>query len=179
MIILDGHNLIGRLPGMSLDDPNDEEKLVRLLSQHRGRMGGGVLVVFDPGSGPGGSVRSFGGIKVAYAPRGSTADSVILKHIERMKDPREALVVSSDGRLRSQARALGARVMSAEEFERRFLRSPRRLPPEKPEGPVDLEEWMEIFGGGNPQPREPGLGGRGDGRARRVGGRGTKRPERG
>ena len=27
MIILDGHNLIGRLPGMSLDDPDDEEKL--------------------------------------------------------------------------------------------------------------------------------------------------------
>ena len=71
-----------------MDDPEDEEKLVKLLSQ--GRIRGRILVVFDPGSGLGGSVRSFGDIRVAYAPRG-------------------ALVVSSDGRLRSQARALGAR----------------------------------------------------------------------
>lgn len=93
--MIDGHNLIGRLPGLSLEDPDDEEKLLRLLSQHRGRMKGRIFVAFDPGMGVGPSLRSLGGIQVAYARNGSTADSLILERISRMRNPQEALVVSS------------------------------------------------------------------------------------
>ncbi|RKY62555.1 MAG: hypothetical protein DRP95_01305 [Candidatus Latescibacterota bacterium] len=183
MILIDGHNLIGRLPGLSLEDPDDEEKLLRLLSRYRGRMKGRIFVAFDPGVGVGPSLRSIGGIQVAYARNGSTADSLILERISRMRNPQEALVISSDRGLGAQARALGARVMSAEEFAEKFLTSPQKPPPEKPDGPVDVEEWLEIFGeglgGGNPPRPAPGLTEPRDGRARPGGDRGTGRLRRG
>ena len=48
-ILIDGHNLIGRLPAISLQDPDDEEKLARMLSSYRARTGKSITVVFDPG----------------------------------------------------------------------------------------------------------------------------------
>ena len=38
-ILIDGHNLIGQMPGLSLEDPHDEEMLVTLLRSYRARTG--------------------------------------------------------------------------------------------------------------------------------------------
>ena len=48
-ILIDGHNLIGRLPAISLQDPDDEDKLVRLLKSYQARTGKSLTVVFDAG----------------------------------------------------------------------------------------------------------------------------------
>lgn len=37
--LIDGHNLIGKMPTLHLDDPHDEEKLVQILQQYRARTG--------------------------------------------------------------------------------------------------------------------------------------------
>ena len=36
LYLIDGHNLIGQMPGLSLDDPHDEAKLVERLKQLHG-----------------------------------------------------------------------------------------------------------------------------------------------
>ena len=48
-IMIDGHNLIGKIPGLSLDDPDDEEKLLVRLRAYRARTGKRLVVYFDPG----------------------------------------------------------------------------------------------------------------------------------
>jgi len=68
-ILIDGHNLVGRLSMLSLDDPDDEEKLARLLQPYQARSGKAVTIVFDPGAGralP--RTRRLGGIEVVFAP---------------------------------------------------------------------------------------------------------------
>ena len=52
-ILIDGHNLIGRLPDLRLDDPDDEAKLVLRLRAYAARTRKRITVVFDQGL-PGG-----------------------------------------------------------------------------------------------------------------------------
>ena len=88
-ILIDGHNLIGRIPSLSLQDPHDEEKLVSLLKSYRARTGKALTVVFDPGDGPSLSERrKQGGVEIIFAPSGSNADSVIIRRVRRSRDPR-------------------------------------------------------------------------------------------
>jgi predicted RNA-binding protein with PIN domain len=46
-VIIDGHNLIGRMSGISLADPQDEEKLIRMLAQDLHLAQRKAIVVFD------------------------------------------------------------------------------------------------------------------------------------
>lgn len=116
-ILIDGHNLIGKLPGLSLQDPDDEEKLVRLLVAYSARAGKAVTVVFDPGEvSPLWQARRHGGVQVIFVPRGHSADSAILRRVSASRNPREWLVVTSDQALAKQVARLGARVRSAEQM---------------------------------------------------------------
>ena len=38
-VLIDGHNLIAKLPGIHLDDPDDEERLVERLRRYQARTG--------------------------------------------------------------------------------------------------------------------------------------------
>ena len=45
--LIDGHNLIGQMPNLRLDDPDDEAKLLQYLRNFRARTGHRITVVFD------------------------------------------------------------------------------------------------------------------------------------
>jgi predicted RNA-binding protein with PIN domain len=147
-ILIDGHNLIGRLPSLSLGDPEDEEKLVGLLRSYRGRTGKSIAVVFDPG----GSyhlaqARRVGGIEVVFAPHGSSADAIITRRVRSSSNPRGWLVVTSDRKLAETVLRHGARVQSAGAFAAE-LEGPAQVPPEWRETPPSAEEveaWMALF----------------------------------
>lgn len=147
-VLIDGHNLIGRLPALSLQDPHDEEKLVRLLKSYRARTGKRVTVVFDPGQAFHlAQTRRLGGIEVVFAPHGSTADAVIAKRVRSSRNPRGWLVVTSDQRLAETVRGHGARVQSAEEFGS-GLGTPVEAPAawrETPPSPEEVEAWLALF----------------------------------
>lgn len=144
MLIVDGHNLLGRSPGLSLEREAEgrEAVLRRLAAWGRGR----VTVVFD-GNRPG-SAKSerFGGVRVVYAPAGRTADEEVLGLLDRA-NPRACTVVTSDRRLAAAAAARGARVETAEEFRARLDR-PRRAraePPQPSPDAAEVEEWLRAF----------------------------------
>ncbi|MBI1800268.1 MAG: NYN domain-containing protein, partial [Chloroflexi bacterium] len=91
-----------------------------------------------------------GGITVSFAPRGSTADAVIMKTLRRAANPRRLTVVSSDNAVRSAARAEGAQVVSAQEFAVRLIARPRKRggirQGDKPElNAADVDYWLERF----------------------------------
>lgn len=147
-ILIDGHNLIGRLLGLSLQDPDDEEQLVRLLVAYRARARKTITVVFDPGGAfalPG--VRRYGGIEVVFAPHGSSADSVIIRRVQRSPDPRGWLVVTSDHKLAETVTRLGARARSADSFAAELVSRPDAAPDwrETPLSPEEVESWLDLF----------------------------------
>ncbi len=149
-ILIDGHNLIGRLPTLSLQDPDDEEKLVRWLRSYRARTGKVITVVFDPGQGSAlAKSHRLGGIEVVFAPHGSSADAVIARRVRRSRNPRAWLVVTSDRKLASTVANLGARVQSADAFASAMPRPAEESPGWKdtPPTPEDVEAWLALFEG--------------------------------
>jgi predicted RNA-binding protein with PIN domain len=147
-ILIDGHNLIGRLPGLSLQDANDEEGLVRRLVSYRARTGKGITVVFDPG--PASQLprsRRLGAVEVVFAAVGSNADAVIARRVQRSQNPSGWLVVTSDQELARTVMHYGARVRSAEAFAAE-LGGLKDGPPDRTEAGLSSEEvesWLALF----------------------------------
>ena len=146
-ILIDGHNLIGRLPTISLQDPDDEEKLVRLLRSYRARTGKSLSVVFDPGatfSLP--QTQRGGGVEVVFAAY-SSADAVIARRVRHSRNPPEWLVVTSDAELAATVARLGARVQSSEEFAAELAAQPD-TGSERADvslSPDEVEAWLNLF----------------------------------
>ncbi|HNS50885.1 MAG TPA: NYN domain-containing protein [Anaerolineae bacterium] len=146
-LLIDGHNLIGRCPGLSLSDPDDEEKLVRLLAAYASRTGKKVTVAFDPGeptSLP--RTRRLGGVEIVFAAPGTTADALILRRVQHARHPAGWTVVTSDVDLAERVARLGARTRSAHEFAaeacaRGAAAEERQSAP----SPGEVEAWLEIF----------------------------------
>jgi len=147
-ILIDGHNLIGRMPTLSLQDPDDEAKLISLLKSYRARTGKSITVVFDPGGAfalP--QTRKQDGIRVVFAPHGSNADAVISRRVGRERNPGGWLVVTSDRRLAEIVKQQGARIQSSEEFTAQLGPSQDSAPDWKDASlsPDEVEAWLAVF----------------------------------
>lgn len=152
--LIDGHNLIGQMPNLQLDDPHDEEKLVEHLRRYRARTGHRITVIFD--SGPTyqpGSTKKLGGITVQFAPPGKTADQLIARRVRRVKNPQALIVVSSDRVVQNAAQRAGVRTVSAAEFARELHGhgdAPGRADPGAQAdvrlSPDEIDEWLDMFG---------------------------------
>lgn len=149
-ILIDGHNLIGKIPGLSLDDPDDEEKLLVRLRAYRARTGKRLVVYFDPGIAYQSPARwSQGGISVRQAGTGHRADELMIRDLGRHQNPRELTVVTSDRAIQSVARQHDARVIDSASFATE-LRRPRvedDAPDISPLSEDEVQEWLAIFGG--------------------------------
>jgi len=152
--LIDGHNLIGHMPDLRLDDPDDEEKLLEHLRRYRARTGHGLTVVFD--AGPvyhSGRMRKIGGITVQFAALGQTADQIIIRRLGRIKNPQASMVVSSDHAVQQAARQAQVRVVDSREFAQQLLPTP---PSNQDEGsqadihlsPDEVNEWLDLFNKG-------------------------------
>jgi predicted RNA-binding protein with PIN domain len=147
-ILIDGHNLIGRLPSLSLQSSDDEEELVRLLQSYRARTGRAVTVVFDPGVAYAPPLaRRYGGIEVVFVPHGSTADKAIVHRVQHSRDPHGCLVVTSDHELAATVKHEGARVQSADDFAAELAAPGDDTPDWKdaPPSPQDVAWWLSVF----------------------------------
>jgi len=154
--LIDGHNLIGKLPDLSLSDPDDEQKLIERLHIYAQRIRRPLAVVFDPGSGyvPPHRPRH-GDVKVTYAQRGRTADQVIANRVRNARNAREITVVTSDRELAGRVRVEGAAVMGSEEFVRLLRPAEPTREEEEMEAEAranvnvssdEVNEWLRIFG---------------------------------
>lgn len=154
--LIDGHNLIGAMPDLQLEDPDDEARLVERLQRLAMRTGRRITVVFDRGA-PG-NVSSWtprGGVTVHFAPSGVTADEILIRRIQAERNPRGLVVVSSDRRVQEAARRRGATVWPAPEFLAYMQRqlgaqlSAQAAEKEKPEevNEGELQYWMKLFQG--------------------------------
>ncbi len=168
--IIDGHNLIGKMPDISLEDPDDEVRLVMRLKSWLGESKRReVTLFFDGGAGSGQLNRlSARHLKVIFAPPQQTADALIVRHLKKLSNLREYVLVTSDREIIRAAEALRLRFMLSEEFIERMgfvLAEPKKekgqavkpataVPPEKPDrlNEAEVQEWLDMFG---PVPEKP------------------------
>jgi predicted RNA-binding protein with PIN domain len=149
--MIDGHNLIGKLPDISLDDPNDEALLVQKLSGFAAGTGKRCLVVFDHGL-PGGSSRMGNrAVQVVFASGRSSADKVMIERIKKIPDPTNWTVVSSDRDVQNVARSRRMRILHSEEFVTLLESPPRPVLDAGEASDVQLsadevDEWLNVFG---------------------------------
>lgn len=151
--LIDGHNLIGQMPNLQLDDPDDEAKLLTYLRNFRVRTGHQITVIFDAGSGyrPA-ETKKTGGVTVQFAAQGQTADQIISQRLRRVKNPQELRVVTSDRAVQQVARQARVRVLTAREFAQQLLQgSPAAAEDDRGSqtevnlSADEVEEWLKFF----------------------------------
>jgi predicted RNA-binding protein with PIN domain len=151
--LIDGHNLIGHMPTLRLDDPDDEAKLVEYLRSYQGRTGQRITVIFDAGSSyrPA-ATKKAGGITVQFVASGQTADQIISQRVRRIQNPQEFIVVSSDRAVQQAARQVRVRVLTAQEFAGQLLRGSPALADDDRGSQAEvklsadeIDEWLKVF----------------------------------
>jgi hypothetical protein len=155
LYLIDGHNLIPRIPGIHLQDLEDEIQLIKMLQDYCRATRSKVEVFFD--NAPTGSigVQHHGRLTAHFILQGRTADDAIRSRLKKLgRSARNWTVVSSDREIAAAARESGARVYTAEQFAAkvRAAREDHGISPEKDENPdlsaPAIEEWLELFQSG-------------------------------
>lgn len=150
--IVDGHNLIPKLPGISLQDMDDEIVLVKMLQEFCRIRRKQAEVYFDNAP-PGTQVaRNYGRVTARFIRQGSTADQAIYNKLSRLgREARNWTVVSSDREVQAKARGVRAEILSAEDFAMQLVDVLRDTPDinlevEKGLSPEEVDNWLNIFG---------------------------------
>ncbi|MBP1779822.1 MAG: hypothetical protein H6Q86_5833 [candidate division NC10 bacterium] len=102
--MIDGHNLIGAMPGHRLEDPDDEVNLIARLQKFCAASGKAATVYFDRRSPGRADPPRIGRLTVHFIAESSSADQAIRAHLRRLRgDARNWTVVSSDGEVAAAA----------------------------------------------------------------------------
>jgi len=152
--LIDGHNLIPKIPGLNLQALDDEEQLIKLLQEYCRRQRKQVEVFFDNAPPGGVRARNFGLVIARFVRQGSTADQAIRERLIRLgRLARNWTVVSSDLAVQSAARAAQARPMPSEAFARMLVSALDAQAVDQGENieagvaKDELDGWLELFGG--------------------------------
>ena len=151
--LIDGHNLIPKVPGLSLRAIDDEMQLVEKLQEFCRLKGKRAEVFFDKAPPGGRRVRVFGQVTARFIRQDRTADEAIIGRLDSLGgSARNWTVVSSDRQVRAAARAKHATSMLSEEFSALLIETLSDEPvdagadPEMNVGADEVDEWLQIFG---------------------------------
>ena len=154
--IIDGHNLIGQMRGLSLSDLEDEQALVDLLVPFLRAKKSRAMVFFDRAAVGQSGQRNFGLVKAVFVPSGSTADVAIADYIRQQgASARNHTRVSSDRMVQAAARSRHVAILTSQEFAGKveeFQQRTHAAPTEFQLSEQELQEWEDLFTqyGGNP-----------------------------
>lgn len=150
--LVDGHNLIPHIPGLSLSQPDDEERLIMVLQTFAGRKRTALEVFFDQAAPGQAGVRKVGGISAHFIARGRTADEAIAARLRKLgKKAAEYTVISSDLRVQGEARRTRARVLSSAEFAKLLAETGQTgaadpgSDPKLAPSASEVDEWLALF----------------------------------
>ncbi len=151
--LIDGHNLIPKIPGIHLHEVEDEIKLISLLQDYCRKTSTKVEIYFD--NAPPGSIRKqkYSRVTAHFVHQGWTADDAIRLRLKKMnRAAKNWTVITSDREIIVAAREAGAKVLSAEIFAYQILSDDEKQG-ESPEtdanlnlSPKAIDEWLKIFG---------------------------------
>lgn len=145
--IIDGNNLIGKDKLLNQlqkkDKQQSREKLVFMLSRYFSRKKILVSLHFD---GYEREVINASGIKIIYSGNYS-ADDKIKNEIEKSKNSRNIILVTSDTNLMNFGRVCACKVIKSEEFINHLKQSGNTDEEElKTNSNINVEEYKKLFG---------------------------------
>jgi uncharacterized protein len=148
--MIDGHNLIPNVPGISLHDLDDEAALIEWLSVYTRRTQDEIELFFDKGNTGSQKPRCINRIRVTFVPSNRTADQAIIERLNELGGrAADYTVVSSDHVVQVNARAARAKVMESNAFVQRVQEKLSRetsTDTEKKGIPDDeLQWWVDFF----------------------------------
>jgi predicted RNA-binding protein with PIN domain len=151
--LIDGHNLIPKIPGLSLQDIDDERELIKVLRDFCRKRGKKIDVYFDNAPPGRPQTQKYGRVTAHFIRRGRTADAAIQSRLRKLgRAARNVTVVTSDRVVITASKKAGAKVISSEDFSRRLTLSGEKeiqAPETNPDlslNPDDIDEWMRLFG---------------------------------
>ena len=149
--LIDGHNLIPKVPGMSLAEIDDEAILVETLQVYYRVRRQKIEVFFDQAPPTRGGRKSTGSVVIHSVRQGKTADQAILDRLGQLgKAAKNWTVVSSDRQVRAGARDLGASLLTSEEFAAQLMAARQAAQVQQkenpaPPGPDEVDDWLRLF----------------------------------
>ncbi len=152
--LVDGHNLIPKIGGLSLRNLDDEQRLIELLQIYVRVRRHQVEVFFDQAPPARAGWKRVGTVVAHFVRQGRTADDAIASRLDQLgKAAQNWTVVSSDRQVQREARDHRAAILPSEGFAvelRSALQSAQTSAPGEP-GKLsadELKEWLDLFGGG-------------------------------
>jgi len=155
--IIDGHNLIPHVRGLSLQDQEDEQALIDILTPFLRATSSRALVFFDKAAQGHEGKRNFGLVQAVFVPASQSADSAIENHIHKLgASARNQTLVSSDRRVQAAGRARYMTILSSSELAHKIQAqveshgNQTRI--EKQLTPDEIARWEELFSQYGSQP---------------------------
>lgn len=153
ILIIDGHNLIPKVPGMHLSDMDDESQLVQYIQEYCRRKRARAELFFDGALAGSKSAAGGGLVYVHNVRKGLTADRAMIDYLERQgKTAPNFVLVSSDRRVQAEARGLGCKVLSSDQFSAEMINSLGQVEvyskeDDKPLNAAEVDKWLDVFNG--------------------------------
>jgi uncharacterized protein len=151
--LIDGHNLIPKVPGLSLDAIDDEMQLVELLVEFCRLQRKVIEVFFDKAPAGQANSRKFGAVTAHFIRQGTTADDAILRRLNGLgRQASNWTVVSSDAAVQGSGRRAHAHVISSDAFSKQLVKAlgsagrKPSSPEDKPLSPSEMDDWLRLFG---------------------------------
>jgi predicted RNA-binding protein with PIN domain len=156
--LIDGHNLIAALPDLSLQDPDDEQELIRRMNAYCQRIRHKAILFFDRGRSSSRPYSSGHWLRIRFVRPPRTADDAIRAELDRIgREAPNWTVVSSDREVQLAARQAGARSLSSRDFIGQIDHGDESERPDKTVpalGSGELDEWLSLFGAGDGDEQE-------------------------
>jgi uncharacterized protein len=151
ILVIDGHNLIPKVPGLHLRDLDDETRLTQYVQEFC-RVKRATAELFFDGALPGFDSGIKGGLVHIHSIRkGNIADEAIIAFLtQHSKTTRNYTLVSSDMHVQVQARMLGVKVLSSDQFAKELVLALSQAD-KSPNGEskalssTEVDEWLALF----------------------------------
>jgi uncharacterized protein len=150
--IIDGHNLIPRIPGLNLASEDDEVQLIELVQEFCRLRRKNAEIYFDNAPPGQPKARRYGQVLARFVRSGQTADDAIRLRLLRLgPEARNWAVVSSDQQVQLAVRAARAQAISSEAFAHLLtdtLRAGEGKSGQDAGGAMDegeLQAWLDLF----------------------------------
>ncbi len=144
--IIDGNNLIGKIPELWKVQKNDKQlsriKLVKLLDQYFRNKGMKISLHFD--GFPGASIPS-SKVRITYS-NNKTADSKIKNEIDNSPVPKTIAVVSSDHSVQNYGKVNSCKIIKSEVFAKELKLKKNQETEEEVYKSINNDEIKKMFG---------------------------------
>ena len=150
--LIDGHNLIPKIPGFTLQALDDELELIKLLQDFCRRNRKKVAVNFDNAPAGQQRVQKYGAVTAHFVRTGLTADTAIKRKLASLgRNANNWTVVTSDRAVQSEARAYRATVIPSEQFAQQLSQAGTQVAMDAGENTevslseADIQDWLNTF----------------------------------